>query len=699
LSRIFPKKQINEKLIGFLISPYLIAFPIALIIVLFLPPIQKYKIELVKKGVSDKPDSFETYCDINKDGFSEKIILFNNQKGDAAIKVVDQSGALLGWYDFTGKIYKDTPACGDYDHDGYPEIYFISDQEDSVFLNILCPGMNTIYTTKQRFVTLLHIRDRNEDYSAGTWQFCDLQLDGTDEVLFYIFAGYSLQPRRFYGYDLKNDSLFSSPLMGSKTSFIAVQLDDDPYLEFLGQTSSTGNMSSDMDIPYNDSSSWLMALDHELHFIFNPIEFKGHKTVLESQPLKMGNVINILSLFEFSSVHPWKPALMLFDNQGNLKAKKEIEKPTGQEYYTLLYHKNPDEDLVLLKDVMGQVYQVDKHLNLNKIGQVPENCFSKFETIDLDQDGADELVFLSNDCERLYITRNDFSQTSEAKVSFERTAAHISEQKNGTNASFLFLQRGERELWLSYRFNKLWYAKFPIWLGIYFLVLGFTHIIRKFQIIQQNKVKAREEQLAELQLGSVSTYIDPHFTFNTLNTITSLIYKEDRNKAHEVITRFTSLIRVTLMQSGKITRTLGDELEFVKDYLAIQQFRFGNIFTWEIRNENNVDLSLLVPKMLVQQYAENAIKHGLKNKGEGGRIDIILLRQNKETMVVIRDNGVGREKAKSINEPGTGKGLITMQQIFDLFEKTNKIKISQTINDLFDEKGKPAGTEIVLLIS
>jgi LytS/YehU family sensor histidine kinase len=250
----------------------------------------------------------------------------------------------------------------------------------------------------------------------------------------------------------------------------------------------------------------------------------------------------------------------------------------------------------------------------------------------------------------------------------------------------------------SYGFNKLWYAKFPLWLSIYILVIGFTHIIRKSQLIQQKKAKAHEDQLAELQLGAVSTYLDPHFTFNTLNTITSLIYKEEKVKAHEVITRFTSLIRSTLMQSGKVSRSLGEELEFVKNYLDIQRFRFGNSFTWEIRNEDNIDLSLPVPKMMVHQYVENAIKHGLKNKGAGGKLHIILLRQDKETIVVIRDNGVGRDKAKIYNEPGTGKGLLTMQQIFDLFEKTNKIKISPTINDLMDDSGNSSGTEVILTI-
>lgn len=698
MSRNISVKQIEEKLVSFLISPWLLALPVAIIIILFLPHIEKYKIELVRKGVCDKPESFVIFSDLDGDGFGEKVMLFNNQKGEAAVKVLNQSNVLIGWWDFKGSIYKDAPKPGDYNHDGKPEIYFISNHHDSLFLNILCPTSNKNHISKQRFITLTHIENRENDYTAGNWQFCDLQMDGFDEIMFTILAGYSLQPRRLFAYDQKHDTLLMGPVMGCQTYFIPTQLDDDPYVELIGQTSSTGNISPEMNIPFRDSSSWFMVLDHHLNFIFGPVEFKGHKTSLECQSVLYDNNYNILSLFEFSSVNSWKPTLILFDSYGNLIKKRELEKQTGQVRYSLLFNHLPGQEKIFLHDDAGLIYRIDQELNLKKIAKIPENSSSYFESFDLDNDGSIELVSLCNDFERIYIIRNDFAHIADIKIPFERAKYHFSVQENGKDAPFLFVQRGDREMWFSYGFNKLWYAKFPIWLGIYFFVLTFIYLIRNLQIIQQRKVKAREDRLAELQLGAVSTYLDPHFTFNTLNTITSLIYKEEKVKAHEVITRFTSLIRTTLMQAGKVSRSLKEELEFVKNYLEIQQFRFGKIFTWEIKNEDNIDLTLPVPKMMVQQYAENAIKHGLKNKGADGRLEIILHQQHNETQIFIRDNGVGREKAKTINEPGTGKGLITMQQVFDLFQKTHKIQITQTIKDLKDDSGNPSGTEVILTI-
>lgn len=687
----------KEKLINVVISPYFLAIPVALIIIYFLPPIKKYSIELVKKSLCDKPNCHVSLADINGDGYSEKLILFNNQRGDAAIKVVNLEGVLMHWWDFNGSIYRDVPKTDDYNHDGVPEIYFISNHLDSVYLNIVMLSKDQNPKIKQKFITLTSLNGRMSDYTINNWCFPDLQLDGFDEVIFNLHAGYSIQPRQLFAYDQKNDTVLSSPLMGSKVTFIPVQLNDDPYYEFIGQSSSAGNISPGMNIPYKDSSSWLMALDHKLNFMFDPVEFKGHKTTLQSQPVKINGTYSVLSLFEFSSVNPWKAALLLHDINGRLVKKVELEKPSGEEFYTLLFDNFTNQETVRIKDDDGFIYAISPSLSLKKIGRLPVNCPGNFENVDLDDDNMDELVSIGNDFETFYILRNDFSNIAEIKVPFERTRFYFSRQLNGNDKPLLFLQRGEREMLFRYGFNNLWYAKIPIWLGIYFLILGFIHIVRRFQNIQQKKLKAREDQLAELQLETVSTYLDPHFTFNTLNTITGLIYKEEKIKAHQIITRFTTLIRTTLMQSGKVGRSLSDELDFVKDYLDIQKLRFGNIFTWEIIVDENVDLTQIVPKMLVQVYAENAIKHGLKNKGSGGRLEIIL-HQAKETTITVRDNGVGREKAGMNAEPGTGKGLNIMQQIFDLFEKTNKIRITQTITDLKNENGGNAGTEVLLTI-
>lgn len=687
----------KEKLVNVLISPYILALPVAAIIIYFIPKIERFKADIVKTGISDKVNCYEIFYDLDTDGFSEKIILFNSQKNEAAIKIIDHTDAMIGWYDFHGFISNYPPVTGDVDHNGKPEIYFMSNHEDSLILCILSCTKYPAFVCHKHFIDRTLLKGNSSDYTIGNVSFTDLQLDGNDEVMFSVFAGYSLQPRRLYAYDTSNDTVLMGPLMGCQTYFVQTQLDDDPYVEFIGNSSSTGNMPPGLKIPYTDSSAWLMALDHQLKYIFDPIEYKGHKTYLGAKPLTIGNSTKIITLFDFASNMAINPELAIYDNKGKLLKKKELSKPGGKDYYSLAQDRNNPSPEIILKDGSGRFYIVDSLLNFQLLNTLGENFACDYTSFDVDDDGSLENIFLCSKYEGIYITREDFSYPVYVKIPFDRVTSQISIQKNGHLPALLFIQRGEKEYWVRYQRNVLWYAKFPIWLGIYFLILGFIYVVRRFQIIQQKKLKAREDQLAQLQLETVSTYLDPHFTFNTLNTITGLIYKEEKIKAHQIITRFTTLIQTTLVQSGKVGRSLSEELDFVKDYLDIQKLRFGNIFTWEITVDENVDLTQIVPKMLVQVYAENAIKHGLKNKGAGGKLDIII-HQARETTVTIRDNGIGREKARMNAEPGTGKGLYIMQQIFDLFGKTNKRRITQTISDLKDDSGNPTGTEVVLTI-
>lgn len=695
----YPVYRIKENLIGFLISPWFLALLVAVTIILFLPPVEKYKAEQVKKSVANKIDAYTNFFDLNNDGYSEKIILFNSQKGEAAVKIIDTSDVQIHWMDYHGIIYPGPPLTGDADHDDKPEIYFISYSQDSLFLNITFPDSDKVFIQKQKFVDQIHLDGKMDDYRVFLHPLYDLQLDGSDELLFDIHAGYSLQPRRLYAYDLKSDSVYKGPLMGSQVTFFPVQLDDDPYPEFLGQGSSSDNIPAEYDIPYKDSSSWLMALDHKLDFLFEPVEFTGHKSFIQCQKMVIDGGNYILALYEKMNTTDKIQCLMLFSTMGELIRKRDIL-PTGvPENYFLIFQRFPDEDRIIIGTRNGEMYTVDKNLGLTKTGKTINQIHSSLTMLDLDRDGLKEIIFSGSDCESFCILRNDLSFPVYVAIPFDRSKIlYFSSQENRPEQTYLFVQQGDREMWFTYGFNPWWYLKFPVWMGIYFLVLGFIYVIRRFQALQYKKVKARENQLARIQLDQMSSYLDPHFTFNILNTISSLIYKEEKVRAHEILTRFTSLIRAVLSHSGNSATTLENELWFVKDYLDIQMVRYNNIFEYTIHTYDGIDVSLPVPKMMIQQYAENAVKHGLKNRGPGGMIKIAVAQKDGHTSVTIRDNGIGREKAKEYAEMGTGRGMSTLEQVYELFEKTQRVKITPTITDLKDETGKATGTEVNLKI-
>ena len=131
----------------------------------------------------------------------------------------------------------------------------------------------------------------------------------------------------------------------------------------------------------------------------------------------------------------------------------------------------------------------------------------------------------------------------------------------------------------------------------------------------ERKLEEQERLLAEARLAALTSQINPHFLFNTLNSVSSLI-RTDPNQARVMVLRLSTVLRRLLRKHENFT-PLRDELSFIDDYLSIEVVRFGE----KLRFEKDVaadTLDMLVPSMLLQPLVENSIKHGLSNKVEGG---------------------------------------------------------------------------------
>jgi len=238
---------------------------------------------------------------------------------------------------------------------------------------------------------------------------------------------------------------------------------------------------------------------------------------------------------------------------------------------------------------------------------------------------------------------------------------------------------------------------FFLLMGILF-ILSLVYTVRR--IIRKQKEKERiERERIELQLKTIKNQIDPHFAFNAMNMIGSLVYKGDPDTVYDYFTRFAILIRSTLQDSEKIARTLNEELEFVRNYIEIQKARFKGKFDFTLKIDEETDLETEVPKMIIQTFAENAIKHGLMHKKRGGRLFINIQQKNSQLTISVEDNGIGRKKATLLSKGSTGKGMQIIDQIFTLYNKLFNYEINQQIVDLNDENGNAAGTRVVITIS
>lgn len=218
---------------------------------------------------------------------------------------------------------------------------------------------------------------------------------------------------------------------------------------------------------------------------------------------------------------------------------------------------------------------------------------------------------------------------------------------------------------------------------------------------KRKKEKQKEEiekQLTELQLKTIKNQVEPHFTFNVINSLGSVIYKEKKEVAYDYLTKFSRLIRTTLETSDQISRSLKEEIDFVKNYLELQKFRFKDKFDYEIRVHDDINTEMKVLKMIIQTHVENAVKHGLMHREKDGKIMISITRDTDAVLLEIKDNGIGRQRAKELNKDSTHKGLKIIDQFYFLINKFNKSKITQEIIDLCDKEGRPAGTKVIVKI-
>jgi len=158
----------------------------------------------------------------------------------------------------------------------------------------------------------------------------------------------------------------------------------------------------------------------------------------------------------------------------------------------------------------------------------------------------------------------------------------------------------------------------------------------------EKKLEQQQLRLNEARLAALSSQINPHFLFNTLNSVASLI-RLDPDQARQVVYKLSKILRRLLRQQDNLT-TLGEELSFIDDYLAIEMVRFGDKLRF-VKEVEPDTLDLLVPSMLLQPLVENSIRHGLASKVDGGTIRVRSRRLGPRLQIIVEDDGVGIAEA------------------------------------------------------
>ena len=194
--------------------------------------------------------------------------------------------------------------------------------------------------------------------------------------------------------------------------------------------------------------------------------------------------------------------------------------------------------------------------------------------------------------------------------------------------------------WLSWIFITL-----PFGVAVYLCVVGIEHATRYFIEARDREVQLARlsEQLAGARFAALQAQVNPHFLFNTLNTIAVLVRDNDRQGAVRIVEQLSEVLRSTLSSHRANEVTLGEELELVRQYVAIEQARFSD----RLRPEFRIDAALLsaaVPNFAVQHLVENAIRHGIARHPDAGRLIIAARRAGDLLEISVTDDGVGIEE-------------------------------------------------------
>jgi hypothetical protein len=239
-----------------------------------------------------------------------------------------------------------------------------------------------------------------------------------------------------------------------------------------------------------------------------------------------------------------------------------------------------------------------------------------------------------------------------------------------------------------------------------FIIITLTLILAVGVMIfyYTKKITKNKLQQALLNQQLLRSQMNPHFTFNSLNTLQYFILNKEEDKAIDYLSSFSKLIRYSLNQSLNEKTTLSQELFFLNLYMELECKRYGNknIFVINVAPSINTQ-KIKIPQMLLQPFIENAFNHGLKHKIGNGEITITITDHNlKVLLCTITDNGVGRTAAKEFNtlKKHASKALEIVTERLYLFNKLerNGTKYSFDIIDIISPQKDALGTTVKIII-
>jgi hypothetical protein len=225
---------------------------------------------------------------------------------------------------------------------------------------------------------------------------------------------------------------------------------------------------------------------------------------------------------------------------------------------------------------------------------------------------------------------------------------------------------------------------------LFFLILFLAY---KYRMKQRLKKQTQEKRLRELQMAAIRAQMNPHFLFNSLNSVQNLIQQNRAGEAHLYLSNFAWLIRKVLRNSDKEEVSLAEELETLEQYLNLEKLRFD--FDYSIKVDEGIDQNLfMLPAMILQPLAENALMHGLQHKNGEKRLFVTILKKENTIQISVEDNGIGIDEAKKLKTKSNGVGLRMNEERILMMKEKYGGNYSFRLIDLTEQNGQGTRVEI-----
>jgi len=643
---------------------------------------------------SERPRHIPVACDLDGNGISEMVVFAEYSRLPVA-EIYGEENEFIDVIRMPGEFPNDalTYYFADTDGDDLTELYLVYTRNDSILLS----GFE--YKGGGHFLEDMFIADYHKgDFQNNMhviWISSERITESGPENLFIIVrSGFSKVPRQVFRIDPWEKQVYSSPNSGAAYILMSALYRNNCLSRVVTGANAYQNYLPEDSILFNDNSGWVIAYEPDLGDPVFVKEYPAYKSYISPVIRDVNGEIYYFVLV--NRMEKGDCYLEKLDEDGNLVDSVIVDNITKEIF--LLNSLDEKLDRIVLK-TPGSLISYDYNLNLLKRTKDPMRLIHRTYYGDRDVFARYDLIpFLNGD--RLVIKNLDLKVIARERIYNNINFGLFFSIRETGDPHFreLIFSSWDHAYYYSFRKNWLYTLRLPAYLflltTIFFLYYG---IFRIQNTLVQRRFITRQS-MSQLQMQSMLNQLQPHFTFNVLNSIGSLIYKDQKDAAYKYLNSFSDMLRSTLLSYNQSDWPLKEELAFIRIFLEMENLRFDNRFELEINIEAEVDEYLLVPKLAIQSFVENAVRHGLIHKEGPGRIKLNVIRKDQHIVVKVEDNGIGRKASASLQRSKSGVGLKILGDFIKSYNMLNNNKFELDLTDLTDEAENAMGTRVVLKI-